>query len=442
MVVKHKHRFLLGLLLINLTLYAQNPPPTYLSAIPGDEAVDLAWQPPGTVYTEGESCSFPFSGGLLTNEFSQVFEGSTDGFDNDYSNGFAAGGGDVVFQFTVENDVAVTFSLCETLDWDTYLLLFDATCENLLTFDDDGCSGANGFASEITATLGSGTYHLVVDGYGATSFGAYTLSVSGSAATTSAGSFSEGFTDPSKLDDRDLTGSSINAVSSYNPGLEQTLEFSISVVSPDNEWVDGFSLTFPEGWQTVSGQMEGGQLDAQVDGNLITFGDPYLGSGFGALNPPNAEYPFEVTLIAPDGGGDVTVNYYIGGEELFTESVGIPNKLYCAESNDDRAKDACFKEVGGAFGFPKKKGKTDWGKTNCVRRKGKKDGRFFDRKRRRDKRGKNRFSNKKRDNQDRQHKKRNKKGGGSFSLKKKFNAKKKGFKKKFFNKKKRFSGKR
>ena len=40
MVVKHKHRFLFGLLLINLTLYAQNPPPTYLSAVSGDEEVD------------------------------------------------------------------------------------------------------------------------------------------------------------------------------------------------------------------------------------------------------------------------------------------------------------------------------------------------------------------------------------------------------------------
>ena len=127
MVVKHKHRFLLGLLLINLTLHAQNPPPTYLSAIPGDEAVDLTWQPPGTVYTEGESCSYPFSGGLITNEFSQIFEGSTDGFDNDYSNGFVAGGGDVVFQFTVENDVDVTFSLCESYRLKSFLKMLESS---------------------------------------------------------------------------------------------------------------------------------------------------------------------------------------------------------------------------------------------------------------------------------------------------------------------------
>ena len=247
MVVKHKHRFLFGLLLFNLTLYAQNPPPTYLSAVSGDEEVDLLWQPPGTAYTEGESCSFPFSGGLLTDEFSQIFEGSTDGFDNDYSNGFTAGGADVVYQFTVENDVAVTFSLCETLDWDTYLLLFDATCENLLAFDDDGCSGTNGFASEISATLSSGTYHLVVDGYGATSFGAYTFSVSGSAATLSTGTFSQNNTDLSKLEERDLTGSSIYAISEYNSGLEQTLDFIVDNTSPDQEWIDGFSLTFPDG---------------------------------------------------------------------------------------------------------------------------------------------------------------------------------------------------
>ena len=332
MVVKHKHRFLFGLLLFNLTLYAQNPPPTYLSAVSGDEEVDLLWQPPGTAYTEGESCSFPFSGGLLTDEFSQIFEGSTDGFDNDYSNGFTAGGADVVYQFTVENDVAVTFSLCETLDWDTYLLLFDATCENLLAFDDDGCSGTNGFASEISATLSSGTYHLVVDGYGATSFGAYTFSVSGSAATLSTGTFSQNNTDLSKLEERDLTGSSIYAISEYNSGLEQTLDFIVDNTSPDQEWIDGFSLTFPEGWQVVSGQMEDGQLDAQVDGNLITFGDPFLGSGFGDLSGAPAQFPFEVTLIAPDGGGDVIVDYYIGGDVYGAEPHSISGELTLEEN--------------------------------------------------------------------------------------------------------------
>jgi len=66
-----------------------------------------------------------------------------------------------------------------------------------------------------------------------------------------------------------------------------------------------------------------------------------------------------------------------------------------------------------------------------VRRREKKDGRSLDKKWRRGKRGKNRFADKKRDNQNRQHKKRNKKGSRSFSLKKKFNTKKKGFKKKF-----------
>tara|TARA_B100001093_G_scaffold328437_1_gene313405 strand:+ start:234 stop:1562 length:1329 start_codon:yes stop_codon:yes gene_type:complete len=61
-------------------------------------------------------------------------------------------------------------------------------------------------------------------------------------------------------------------------------------------------------------------------------------------------------------------------------------------------------------------------------------GRFFDKKSRRD----NRFADKKRSNQDRQHQNEGDKGHKSFSFKKKFNGKKRGF----FNKKKRFSGRR
>ena len=62
-------------------------------------------------------------------------------------------------------------------------------------------------------------------------------------------------------------------------------------------------------------------------------------------------------------------------------------------------------------------------------------GRFFDKKSRR---GKNRFADKKKNNQDRQHQNEGDKGHKSFSFKKKFNGKKRGF----FNKKKRFSGRR
>ena len=62
-------------------------------------------------------------------------------------------------------------------------------------------------------------------------------------------------------------------------------------------------------------------------------------------------------------------------------------------------------------------------------------GRFFDKK---DRRGKNRFADKKRNNQDRQHQNEGNKEHKSFSFKKKFNGKKRGF----FNKKKRFSGRR
>jgi len=78
--------------------------------------------------------------------------------------------------------------------------------------------------------------------------------------------------------------------------------------------------------------------------------------------------------------------------------------------------------------------------SNNVKRREKRRRRSFERKSRR--RDRNRSTDKKKDNQDRQNENRNERNSRSFTFNKKFNGKKKGFKKRFFNRKKRFSGKR
>ena len=178
----------------------------------------------------------------------------------------------------------------------------------------------SGLQSEINGTLGSGTYFLVVDGWGSTSEGEYTLSVSATGSDRTSGVFQPSVTDENKLNNRDLTGSEITPLDEYSAGIEQTLDFNFHIQSDDIEYGEGFILTFPEDWVVIGGTML--EIDASdVSGNIITFGDPYAASGFGPY--PANDYPFEVTLSAPAGGGDVTVDYYIGGDTYGEEPHSI-----------------------------------------------------------------------------------------------------------------------
>jgi hypothetical protein len=58
---------------------------------------------------------------------------------------------------------------------DTRLTLLDATGTTLLGLDDDGRTSSNAFASELFLNLQAGTYLAKVEGYSATTAGAYTI---------------------------------------------------------------------------------------------------------------------------------------------------------------------------------------------------------------------------------------------------------------------------
>ncbi len=305
--------------------YGQQPP-TYLTIAEGDESVVLSWEEPGNVLYAGETCEETYEAINLTDGFSQTFEGTTAGYQNDYVDAVSGSGtgNDVVFEFTVEQNLEATFSLCGGASWDTYLILLAEDCLTQVASDDDGCE--TGLQSEILWTLNPGTYFLVVDAY-SSGQGSYTLTVTANAPTSTNGVYRECITDFNKTVTNELVGSEITSLSEYNSGMEQTLDFNFHVESTDLEYAEGFILTFPIGWEILGGAIAG--ESTVVDGNIITFGDPYAASGFGPF--PANDYPFQVSLVAPDVNGDVTVGFYIGGDEYGSEPHSVTGEFTLSE---------------------------------------------------------------------------------------------------------------
>ena len=305
--------------------YGQQPP-TYLTVDEGDESVVLSWEEPGNVLYAGETCEETYEAINLTDGFSQTFEGTTAGYQNDYVDAVSGSGtgNDVVFEFTVQEDLEATFSLCGGASWDTYLIMLGGDCLTQVASDDDGCD--TGLQSEILWTLNPGTYFLVVDAY-SSGQGSYTLTVTANAPTSTNGVYRECITDFNKTVTNELVGSEITPLSEYNSGMEQTLDFNFHVESTDLEYAEGFILTFPTGWEILGGAIAG--ESTVVDGNTITFGDPYAASGFGPF--PANDYPFQVSLVAPAVNGDVTVGFYIGGDEYGSEPHSVAGEFTLSE---------------------------------------------------------------------------------------------------------------
>ncbi|MBI5828521.1 MAG: hypothetical protein HZB20_03040 [Chloroflexi bacterium] len=89
---------------------------------------------------------------------------------------------DVWYKFSLASPSTMSFSLCLS-PWDTKLAVFidnAGVVGNVVARDDDACNSPNGLASAINnCTLPAGDYFIVVDGYGASNQGAYTLNVTG-----------------------------------------------------------------------------------------------------------------------------------------------------------------------------------------------------------------------------------------------------------------------
>jgi hypothetical protein len=117
----------------------------------------------------GDSCG----GAILVTE--GTYTGTTCGANHDFAavtcdSGTASP--DVVYRFDLGMQSDVVIDTAGTT-WDTVLMLYSGGCPGTeINCDDDGGAGLD---SLITATLGAGTYWVVVDGYGSGHGGPYTM---------------------------------------------------------------------------------------------------------------------------------------------------------------------------------------------------------------------------------------------------------------------------
>ncbi|MDD5088414.1 MAG: GEVED domain-containing protein [bacterium] len=114
--------------------------------------------------------------------------GTTTGYTNDYNAvcGWTSTGLDVVYQYVCTADMLVDISLCatgSTTDFDTRMYVYKSSCGGTSCYrsNDDWCSTSaiTDYVSFIGACpFDAGyTYYIVVDGYGSTDFGNYTLTI-------------------------------------------------------------------------------------------------------------------------------------------------------------------------------------------------------------------------------------------------------------------------
>ena len=313
-------------------------PPTYLSAIPGDEEVYLDWAEPGLTFQDGENCLVPIVIGDVGDGFNQVIIGDNTGFINDYTNGATANGPDVVYQFTVLETVNISFSLCNAATWDTYLILLNGGCDEILAFDDDGCGTLQ---SLLEGTLGPGVYNIVVDGYGSTSYGVYSMTMTATATRALPG-FIVSVEDHNKISDhelevqkaaidgsqstRDISGSFVVATAGYLPGSASFAEFTLTVVSTDASECDSFAVTFPAELTVLDAGpflLEGMYSEEfnGVQGQTISWGsdrDDGNGGISGTIN-------FWAMIVAdPGASGPLTCDYFFSddGDATIVDAVG------------------------------------------------------------------------------------------------------------------------
>ena len=313
-------------------------PPTYLSAIPGDEEVYLNWEAPGLTFQDGENCLVPIVIGDVGDGFNQVIIGDNTGFLNDYTNGTTANGPDVVYQFTITETVNISFSLCGAT-WDTYLILLNGGCDEILAFDDDGCP--TGLQSYLEVTLGPGVYNIVVDGYSTSSYGPYNLEMNATATRTLPGFFAS-IEDHNKITDhelevqkaaidgsqstRDISGSFVVATTGYLPGSASFAEFTLTVVSTDGSECDSFAVTFPTELTVLDAGpflLEGMYSEEfnGVQGQTISWGsdrDDGNGGISGTIN-------FWAMIVAdPGASGPLTCDYFFSddGDATIVDAVG------------------------------------------------------------------------------------------------------------------------
>jgi len=113
-----------------------------------------------------------------------------------------------------------------------------------------------------------------------------------------------------------ITGG-ITSNTMYIPGTTMALNFELTYSSPDLEWVDGFSMTFPTGitpqevGTTIS--IDDANLVTPITGQTIAWGEITTPTGIGDIYP--GTYPFTISVtIDATVSGNQTISYFIMGD--------------------------------------------------------------------------------------------------------------------------------
>jgi hypothetical protein len=120
------------------------------------------------------------------------------------------------------------------------------------------------------------------------------------------------FANPNKA----ITGTFSLSPTTYIPGQTMILNFNITFESPDYEWCDGISITFPTGMTpqetNTSTTIGGADLVTPISGNTVVWGEVSTPSGWGSITPGSYDFQVAVAIDAGLTGPQSIVCYAMG----------------------------------------------------------------------------------------------------------------------------------
>ncbi|MGB4229735.1 MAG: hypothetical protein WBJ63_04120, partial [Bacteroidales bacterium] len=120
------------------------------------------------------------------------------------------------------------------------------------------------------------------------------------------------FADPNKA----ITGTFSLSPTTYIPGQTMILNFNITFSSPDYEWCDGISITFPTGMTPLvtgtTATIDDATLVTPISGNTVVWGQVSSPSGYGDIYPDSYDFQVAVAIDAGLTGQQSIVCYAMG----------------------------------------------------------------------------------------------------------------------------------
>ena len=120
------------------------------------------------------------------------------------------------------------------------------------------------------------------------------------------------FADPNKA----ITGTFSLSPTTYIPGQTMILNFNITFSSPDYEFCDGISITFPTGMTPLvtgtTATIDDATLVTPISGNTVVWGQVSSPSGYGDIYPDSYDFQVAVAIDAGLTGQQSIVCYAMG----------------------------------------------------------------------------------------------------------------------------------